>query len=47
MRYTYCGLKQEESIQDYIPESTTLRASIPAVKEAFDALGTPSTMPDL
>src|SRR5215204_615812 len=40
MRDTYCALKKEESMTDYLPEVYQhFERRFPAVKEAFDALG--------
>jgi alkylhydroperoxidase/carboxymuconolactone decarboxylase family protein YurZ len=40
MRDTYCGLKKEESMTDYLPEVYQhFERRFPAVKDAFDALG--------
>jgi 4-carboxymuconolactone decarboxylase len=40
MRDTYCALKKEESMTDYLPEVYQhFQRRFPAVKGAFDALG--------
>jgi 4-carboxymuconolactone decarboxylase len=40
MRDTYCALKKEESMTDYLPEVYQhFQRHFPKVKEAFDALG--------
>jgi len=40
MRDTYCGLKKEESMTDYLPEVYQhFQRRYPAAREAFDALG--------
>ena len=47
MRDTYCGLKKEESMTDYLPEVYQhFERRFPAVKEAFDALGAAEHTPD-